>query len=86
MDFINSNLLSLIVFSPAVFAVLLLIVPVKERGLKYTALIFSLITTALTIFLWIQYPAAAADPAGFFGQDHVVTQRHRCQRRQPAHR
>ncbi|HET7375726.1 MAG TPA: NADH-quinone oxidoreductase subunit M [Anaerolineae bacterium] len=65
MDFINSNLLSLIVFSPAVFAVLLLIVPVKERGLKYAALIFSLITTALTIFLWIQYPAAAADPAGF---------------------
>ncbi len=65
MDFINSNLLTLIVFSPAIFAVLMLIVPAKDRGLKYAALIFSLITTALTIYLWIQYPAATADPAGF---------------------
>jgi NADH-quinone oxidoreductase subunit M len=65
MDFINSNLLTLIVFSPAIFAVLMLIVPAKDRGLKYAALIFSLITTALTIYLWIQYPAATADPSGF---------------------
>jgi NADH-quinone oxidoreductase subunit M len=65
MDFINNNLLTLIVFSPAIFAVLMLIIPTKDRGLKYAALIFSLITTALTIYLWIQYPAATFDPAGF---------------------
>jgi NADH-quinone oxidoreductase subunit M len=65
MDFINSNLLTLIVFSPAIFAVLMLIVPAKDKGLKYAALIFSLITTALTIYLWIAYPSAAADSAGF---------------------
>jgi NADH-quinone oxidoreductase subunit M len=65
MDFLNNNLLTLIVFSPAVFAVLMLIVPAKDKGLKYAALIFSLLTTALTIYLWIAYTSATADPFGF---------------------
>ncbi|HZY44223.1 MAG TPA: NADH-quinone oxidoreductase subunit M [Anaerolineae bacterium] len=72
MEFINNNLLTLIVFSPAIFAVLMLIVPANDRGLKYAALSFSLITTALTIYLWIQYPAATADSSGFKFVPNIV--------------
>ncbi|HEY4723243.1 MAG TPA: hypothetical protein VII92_15420, partial [Anaerolineae bacterium] len=65
MDFINSNILTLIVFSPVIFAAVTLIVPAKDRGLKWTTLIFSLVPLALTIYLWLAYPGMQADPAGY---------------------
>jgi NADH-quinone oxidoreductase subunit M len=60
-------ILPLILFLPLIFSVLVLIVGkfAGDEGARWSALIFSLIVAALTIGLWVMYPAAAADAHGF---------------------
>jgi len=56
MDFINNNLLSLILFSPTLVALLILFLPSGEQKLiRWTALIGSLIPFGLTLVLWSRF-------------------------------
>ena len=58
MDFINDYLLSLILFLPAVVALVLLFLPRSElKLLRWTALIGSLFPFALSLWLWSQFKA-----------------------------
>jgi NADH-quinone oxidoreductase subunit M len=62
MDFIQNNLLNLIVFSPAVAALIILMLPEDEKNLiRRLALAFSLVPLVLVMFLWFSYDRAAAD-------------------------
>ena len=69
MAFINSNLLTLIIFTPVFFGALIMLMPKAfgERGLKWGAFIFSLVPLALAIYLWVLYqsPSVQADPNGY---------------------
>ena len=63
MDFINANLLSLIVFSPLACAVIIMLTSplrMSDRAIKWLTFGLSLIPAALTIYLWLIYPAAVA--------------------------
>jgi NADH-quinone oxidoreductase subunit M len=61
MDFFNSHLLSLILFSPAVAALVMLLLPgEKVRLLRWAAFVLSLIPLALSIVLWLRYDPALA--------------------------
>lgn len=64
---LSQVILPLILLLPLVFSLLVLVVGkfAGDDGAKWSALIFSLIVTALTIGLWVMYPAAAADAAGY---------------------
>ena len=69
---LNQVILPLILFLPLFFSLLVIVVGkfAGDEGAKWSALIFSLIVAALTIGLWVMYPAAAADAAGYrFGFD-----------------
>jgi NADH-quinone oxidoreductase subunit M len=68
MEFINANILTLITFSPLVAgAIIMLTSPFKlsDRAVKWLAFALSLVPAALTIYLWLIYPSAAADANGF---------------------
>jgi NADH-quinone oxidoreductase subunit M len=67
MAFITSNIITLIIFTPAVLGLLLLLIPnaLGDRTLKWAAFIFSLVPLALGISLWLQFSGATADPSGF---------------------
>ena len=73
MDFINANLLSLIVFSPLAGAALIMLTSplrLSDKAIKWLAFGLSLIPAALSIYLWLIYPSAPADANGFkFGVD-----------------
>jgi NADH-quinone oxidoreductase subunit M len=61
MDFIQSHLLSLILFTPTAAAVLVLLVPRERVGLiRWIAFLASLIPLGLAIGLWIGYNASQA--------------------------
>jgi NADH-quinone oxidoreductase subunit M len=56
MDFINNYLLSLILFSPALVALVILFLPAGEMKLiRWTALIGSLFPFVLTLLLWTRF-------------------------------
>ncbi|MGB7539782.1 MAG: NADH-quinone oxidoreductase subunit M [Anaerolineales bacterium] len=59
-DFILDHLLSLILWTPALSAALLFLLPGRERLLKTFAVGASLIPLALSVFLWAAYNGAAA--------------------------
>ena len=68
MDF-NNLILTLILFSPIVLSIVVLIIGKLggDRAAKWSALIFSLVPLALTIYLWIAYqdPINAANANGY---------------------
>ena len=56
MEFIESNLLSLILFSPLAVALVIALLPSKEKTLiRWVALIGSLITLTLSLYLWFSF-------------------------------
>ena len=56
MDFVNSNLLTLILFSPTIVALVILFLPKDEKKLiKWVALFGSLIPFAFSLFLWFSF-------------------------------
>ena len=58
--------LSLIVFLPAVGAAITLAIPkAKETAIKWTALVFALVTLALAVVLAVQFDYSAADTYQF---------------------
>ncbi|MBN2085087.1 MAG: NADH-quinone oxidoreductase subunit M [Anaerolineales bacterium] len=59
-DFILDHLLSLILWTPALAAALLFLLPGRERILKAFAVGASLAPLAFSIFLWLSYDGAAA--------------------------
>ena len=62
----NQLVLLLILFSPLAFSILVLILGrFSVDAAKWGALVFSLVTLALTIYLWFVYQTASADPNGF---------------------
>ncbi len=61
MDFLNTHLLSLILFFPAVSAVVMLFLPKDEvKLLRWFAFVASLIPFALSLVLWFSFNPAAA--------------------------
>jgi NADH-quinone oxidoreductase subunit M len=70
MDFLNSHLLSLILFIPAVAAVVMFFLPKAEaKFLHWFAFVASLIPFALSVYLWIQFKP---DAAGFQFQEQYA--------------
>ncbi len=70
MAFIESNLLSLILFSPVLVAAVLVFLPREEEGLiRWTALIGSLIPLAFSLLLWFQFQPGQA---GFQFDLHLI--------------
>jgi NADH-quinone oxidoreductase subunit M len=62
----NQLVLLLILFSPLIAAVLVLIIgKLGDGAAKWSALLFSLVPLALTIYLWIAYQSAPVDNGGF---------------------
>ncbi len=56
MGFLNDNLLSLILFSPTLGALLLLLLPAgRKRLLRWAAFLVSLVPLALSVVLWVRY-------------------------------
>ncbi len=61
MDFIASNLLTLILFFPVFAAIVVALLPSEEQKLiRWTAIILSLVPLALSLFAWAQFDAATA--------------------------
>jgi NADH-quinone oxidoreductase subunit M len=61
MDLLETNLLSLILFSPLLVAAMLLFLPREEENLiRWTALVGSCIPLALTLVLWFQFQPGQA--------------------------
>ena len=70
MDFLNSHLLSLILFIPAVAAVVMFFLPKDEaKLLRWFAFAASLIPFVLSIYMWIQFKP---DAAGFQFQEQYA--------------
>lgn len=61
MDFITDHLLTTILFSPVLVALVMVFLPSKEKSLlRWTAFIGSLIPLALTLVLWFRFDTHAA--------------------------
>ena len=61
MNFVADNLLSLILFSPALVALVMLFLPRTEKGLlRWTAFLGSLIPLAFALVLWFSFVPAQA--------------------------
>ena len=70
MDFLNSHLLSLILFIPVLSALVMLFLPKDEvKLLRWFALVASLIPFALSAYLWTQFKS---DAAGFQFQEQYT--------------
>jgi NADH-quinone oxidoreductase subunit M len=65
MDFINSNILTLILFTPLICGAIIAVAPGGDNLTRRLAFVLSLIPAALTIYLWLIYPSAAADANGY---------------------
>jgi NADH-quinone oxidoreductase subunit M len=62
MDFIQDNLLNLIVFSPALAALIIFLLPEDEKTLiRRLSLAFSLVPLVLVLIMWFTYDRATAD-------------------------
>ncbi len=56
MDFLQNNLLTLVIFSPAIAALIIFVLPEDERTLiRRLAFLFSLVPLALTLIMWFNY-------------------------------
>jgi NADH-quinone oxidoreductase subunit M len=56
MDFLYDNILTLIIFAPAVAALVILLLPDDEENLiRRLAFVFSLVPLALTLYVWFQF-------------------------------
>lgn len=56
MDFLNTHLLSLILFIPSLAALVILFLPSEEhKFIRWTAFLASLIPFGLSVYLWIQF-------------------------------
>ncbi|MBV6394699.1 MAG: NAD(P)H-quinone oxidoreductase chain 4 1 [Anaerolineales bacterium] len=61
MDFLNTHLLSLILFIPSLVALAIFFLPKNEiKLIRWTALLASLIPFGLSIYLWLNFKADAA--------------------------
>jgi len=70
MEFLGRHLLSLILFTPTVAALLLLLVPRERvREIRWLTLVFSLVPLALSLALWFGYDAGQA---GFQFVEHAA--------------
>jgi len=70
MEFLNTHLLSLILFSPAVAAVIMFFLPGREvRVFRWFAFIASLLPFGLSVYLWIAF---TPDAAGFQFQEQYT--------------
>ena len=70
MDFLNSHLLSLILFIPALSALVMLFLPKDEaKLLRWYTLVATLIPFALSVYLWTQFKS---DAAGFQFQEQYT--------------
>ncbi|MBN2550978.1 MAG: NADH-quinone oxidoreductase subunit M [Anaerolineales bacterium] len=70
MDFIVNHLLTLILFTPALGAVVLFLLPSDQKGvLRWTAFAFSFIPLILTLILWLNFDQAGE---GFQFQEQYV--------------
>jgi NADH-quinone oxidoreductase subunit M len=62
MDFIQDNLLNLIVFFPAAAALLIFLLPEDEKNLiRRMSFVLSLVPIALVLLMWFNYDRVAAD-------------------------
>ena len=62
MDFIQDNLLNLIIFFPAVAALIVFLMPEDEKNLiRRLALVLSLVPIVLVLIMWFNYDRVAAD-------------------------
>ena len=60
MDFLNSHLLSLILFIPALSALVMLFLPKDEaKLLRWYTLVVTLIPFALSVYLWTEFKSDA---------------------------
>ncbi|QYK50987.1 MAG: NADH-quinone oxidoreductase subunit M [Anaerolineales bacterium] len=72
MDFLNSHLLSLILFSPLAAALIVLLLPGQNKNLaRRVALVLSLVPLALTLLAWFGFEAAPVVD-GFRFQEQTV--------------
>jgi NADH-quinone oxidoreductase subunit M len=72
MDFINTHLLSTILFVPTVAALLMVFIPGKEKGvIRWTALIASLIPLLLTIYAWATFVAPVSPDRFAFDEQYT---------------
>jgi len=56
MDFIQNNLLSIVIFFPLAAALFIFLLPGDaKKTIRWTALVFSLVPLALTLVLWFNY-------------------------------
>ncbi len=70
MDLINNNLLTLILFTPVLAAVILLLLPNKQDNLiRWTAFVLSFIPLALALVLWFSFNP---NQAGFQYEQKVI--------------
>jgi NADH-quinone oxidoreductase subunit M len=70
MDFITSHLLSLILFSPVLAAVIVLLVPREQEDLiRWTSLILSFVPLAFSLVAWLSYNQAGS---GFQFEEQYV--------------
>jgi len=70
MDFLNSHLLSLILFIPAMSALVMLFLPKDEaKLLRWFAFVATLIPFALSVYLWTQFKS---DAVGFQFQEQYT--------------
>ena len=71
MDFVQSNLLTLLVFSPLAGAALIALWPAGQvRTIRWLAFVASLVPLGLALDLWLRFNRAAAAATGFlFVQD-----------------
>jgi NADH-quinone oxidoreductase subunit M len=62
MEFLLKNLISLILFSPLIGAAILFILPraTSDRTMKWIAFLWSLVSLALALILWVNYRPEAA--------------------------
>lgn len=61
MDFLLNNLLSIIVFSPLLFALVILIMPDDDKNLvRNMTFVFSVITLVFILILWFNYDRSTA--------------------------
>ena len=62
MDFIQDNLLNLIIFFPALAALIVFLMPEDEKNLiRRLALVLSLVPIVLVLIMWVNYDRSAAN-------------------------
>src|SRR5512137_2008969 len=71
MDFVQNNLLTLLVFSPLAGAALIALWPADQvRTIRWLAFVTSLVPLGFALDLWLRFNQAAATATGFlFVQD-----------------